>query len=266
MVKLTAPAKVTLTLRVTGVRPDGYHLIEAEMVTVDLHDTVDIEPTSAATQVAIASPAGGLDTLVSDGSTPGGDAPGAVEVVPAGGDNLVARALGVAGRSATVRLHKRIPAGAGLGGGSADAAAVFRWAGCIDPQRTVTVGADVPFCVMGGRATVGGIGEQVDPLPFEPLALTLLTPPFGCSTPEVYRAWDDLGGPTADGPNDLEPAALRRYPELARWRDALGDATGQTPVLAGSGATWFVRGSFPGQGRVVVRTVPTGWESPDATG
>jgi len=71
------------------------------------------------------------------------------------------------------------------------------------------------------------------------------------STPAVYRAWDELGGPSATGPNDLEPAALVVEPRLAAWRDRLGDATGRTPVLAGSGSTWFVDGAFPGDDRVV---------------
>ena len=89
-----------------------------------------------------------------------------------------------------------------------------------------------------------------------PLTFTLLTPPVHCATPAVYRAWDDLGGPTAEGPNDLEPAALVVAPELARWRDRLGDATGRTPVLAGSGSTWFVEGEHEGDGFVVTHTVP----------
>ena len=92
----------------------------------------------------------------------------------------------------------------------------------------------------------------MEPLPFEPRTFTLLTPPVHCSTPAVYRAWDDLGGPTADGPNDLEPAALVVAPELAEWRDRLGDATGQTPALAGSGSTWFVEGAHEGDDLVVV--------------
>jgi 4-diphosphocytidyl-2-C-methyl-D-erythritol kinase len=71
----------------------------------------------------------------------------------------------------------------------------------------------------------------------------------------VYAAWDRLGGPRSDGPNDLEPAALAVEPRLAAYRDELGGATGQTPVLAGSGSTWFVDGAHPGPGRVVVRTV-----------
>jgi 4-diphosphocytidyl-2-C-methyl-D-erythritol kinase len=112
----------------------------------------------------------------------------------------------------------------------------------------------VPFCLVGGRARVRGIGELVDPLPFESRTFTLLTPPFGCATPAVYAAWDEMGGPTSEGPNDLEPAALQVAPRLAEWRDRLGDATGSTPVLAGSGSTWFVEGSHPGEGRVVTRT------------
>jgi 4-diphosphocytidyl-2-C-methyl-D-erythritol kinase len=133
---------------------------------------------------------------------------------------------------------------------------VLRWAGCEDLEIAASLGADVPFCLHGGRARVGGIGEVLDPLPFVPRTVTLATPPFGCSTPAVYAAWDELGGPTADGPNDLEPAALAVEPRLALWRDALGSATGQVPRLAGSGSTWFVDGEYPGEGRVVARTIP----------
>ncbi len=180
--------------------------------------------------------------------------------VPAGDDNLVRRALAAAGRRALVRLHKRIPAGAGLGGGSADAAAVLRWAGVSDLEVAARLGADVPFCLVGGRARVRGVGRGGRPAcpstRSRAGAYTLLTPPFGVSTRLVYRAWDQLGGPVSPGPNDLEAAALRVEPRLAAWRDRLGDATGETPVLAGSGSTWFVPGAYPGEGRVVVRPVP----------
>jgi 4-diphosphocytidyl-2-C-methyl-D-erythritol kinase len=72
----------------------------------------------------------------------------------------------------------------------------------------------------------------------------------------VYRKWDELGGPTGEGANDLEPAALAVEPGLARWRDLLGDATGLVPCLAGSGSTWFVEGAYPSvAGTRVVRTV-----------
>jgi 4-diphosphocytidyl-2-C-methyl-D-erythritol kinase len=224
-----APAKLTVTLRVTGVRHDGYHLLDAEMVTLDLADT--------------------LTFADGDGLTMAG-AP-----VPTDDTNLVRRALALVGRTAQVHVDKRIPPGAGLGGGSADAAAVLRWAGVDDPEQAARLGADVPFCVRGGRSRVTGIGECVEPLPFEARTYTLLIPPFGCDTAAVYRAWDDLGGPTAEGTNDLEPAALHVEPRLAEWRDRLGSATGRVPMLAGSGSTWFVEGEFPGDGRIVVRTV-----------
>jgi 4-diphosphocytidyl-2-C-methyl-D-erythritol kinase len=228
---LTAPAKLTVSLRITGVRDDGYHLIDAEMVTLDLADTLVVGPG---------------DGIVVSGA--------AGELVPVGDDNLVAKALALVDRRASIELTKHIPAGAGLGGGSADAAAILRWAGFADLDAAARIGADVPFCVVGGRARVRGIGEVVDPLPFEDRSFTLLTPPFGCSTPAVYAKWDALGGPTGDGPNDLEPAALAVEPRLVEWRDRLGDATGQTPVLAGSGSTWFVEGAFPGPGLLVART------------
>jgi 4-diphosphocytidyl-2-C-methyl-D-erythritol kinase len=174
--------------------------------------------------------------------------------VPTDDTNLVRRALRAAGRTAQVRLTKRIPAGGGLGGGSADAAAVLRWAGVTDLAVAADLGADVAFCLVGGRARVTGVGEVIDPLPFEDCAFTLLTPPFGVSTPAVYRAWDDLGGPTG-GANDLEAAALSVEPRLAAWRDRLGDLTGATPVLAGSGSTWFVAGAHPGSGLLVVKSL-----------
>ena len=231
MVRVDAPAKLTLDLRITGRRPDGLHLLEATMVSVDLADTLSFSDGDALVVV--------------------GD-----DAVPAGGENLVVRALDAVGRTAEVHLHKRSPPGSGLGGGSSDAAAVLRWAGCRDVEVAAALGADVPFCVVGGRARVGGIGERVEPLPFQEGTYTLLTPPFGCSTEAVYREWDRLGGPTGTGANDLEPAALAVEPSLGAYRDRLGEVSGATPTLAGSGSTWFVEGAFPGEGRQVVRTTP----------
>jgi 4-diphosphocytidyl-2-C-methyl-D-erythritol kinase len=224
-----ALAKLTLTLRVVGVRDDGYHLLDAEMVTIDYADELEIREGD------------GLEIVGGEG-------------IPSGDSNLVRRALAAAGRKAHVRLHKRIPPGAGLGGGSADAAAVLRWAGITDPAVAVSLGADVPFCVVGGRARVTGIGETVEPLPFQHRDFTLLTPPFGVPTAAVYRTWDELEAAAADGPNDLEPAALAVEPRLAEWRDRLAELTGQTPIRAGSGSTWFVEGTFRGPGLVHART------------
>lgn len=246
-VTVPAPAKLTLSLRVTGRRADGFHLLDAEMVTVDLADELAFREGD------------GLDVVSAyDAGTTGVGGIGghAVRGVSAGEDNLVCKALQAVGRVAHVRLVKRIPPGAGLGGGSADAAAVFRWAGVDDPARAATVGADVAFCVRGGRARVTGIGEVVEEMEPVDRRFTLALAPFGCSTVEVYEAWDRLGGPTAsDGPNDLESAALAVEPRLAEARDSLAEATHRRPVLAGSGSTWFVEGAFPGDGRIVVRTV-----------
>jgi len=243
---LVAPAKLTLALRIIGRRPDGYHLIEAEMVTLDLADRLVVEP--------------GDGLIVVDAGAVG--TPGSAEVpathpdVPVGAENLVMRALALVGRRARVTLYKAIPAGAGLGGGSADAAAILRWAGFDDAERASQLGADVAFCLRGGRADVRGIGEIIDALAFEPRTFTLCTPPFGCSTAAVYRAWDELGGPAGAAGNDLEQAAVAVEPRLAHVRDELAEATGQRPRLAGSGSTWFVEGSYPAPGRRVVRTIP----------
>ncbi len=230
-VVLHAPAKLTLSLRITGVRDDGYHLIDAEMVSLDLHDVLEVDPHGEGVRVV----RGGVES-------------------DAASDDLVVRALALAGRRAGVLLHKHLPAGAGLGGGSADAAAVLRWAGVDDPHLAATLGADVAFCLRGGRARVSGIGEQLEPL--EPVArtFTLCTPPVHCSTPVVYRRWDELGGPRGDHGNDLEPAALSAYPELEEHRARFADATGLRPRLAGSGSTWFVEGAFEGPGHVVTQT------------
>jgi 4-diphosphocytidyl-2-C-methyl-D-erythritol kinase len=221
---------------VTGVREDGYHLIDAEMVSLDLADEL------------VLSPGSGLTVVEGHDLGP---------VDPA--DNLVGRALRAVGRTAHVELRKRIPAGGGLGGGSSNAAAVLRWAGCDDLAVAASLGADVPFCLRGGRARVTGIGEVLEPLPFVPRTITLAMPPYGCSTPAVYAAWDALGGPIGESGNDLEPAALVVEPRMAAFRDALRDATGATPRLAGSGSTWFVDGEHPGPGRIVTRTIPAYW-------
>ena len=236
-VRLFAPAKLTTSLRVVGVRDDGYHLIDAEMVSLDFGDSLFVDCESAGPSSV---------TFVGvDG-----------KIIDLGADNLVTRALAMVGRDAKVRVEKAIGAGAGLGGGSADAAAILRWAGMTDPVQAVRLGADVAFCLSGGRARVKGIGEQINPLPFEERTFTLLTPPVMCSTPAVYKAWDELGGPAGANGNDLEPAALLVAPELVRWRDELAAATGREPRLAGSGSTWFVEGAFPGPGRVVTHTSP----------
>jgi 4-diphosphocytidyl-2-C-methyl-D-erythritol kinase len=219
-----AQAKLTLSLRVTGVRDDGFHLIDAEMVTLDLADTL-----------TITEGASGIDV---DGPYAAG--------ISLDADNLVARALTLCAKRAHVRITKNIPHGGGLGGGSADAAAILRWAGFTDLVAASRLGADIPFCMVGGRARVTGIGETLAPLDPVQRAITLIIPPFGVSTPRVYAAWDALEASAQRGEvNDLEEAAIAAEPRLGQWRQRIRDC-GVTPVLAGSGSTWWIDGTHPG--------------------
>ena len=222
-VVVSAPAKLTVSLRLTGVRTDGYHLIDAEMVTLDLADELSFEPG---------------DALSLSGPFSAG--------LPTDDTNLVRKALRAINRTAAVHVVKNIPAKGGLGGGSADAAAVLRWAGCHDIAIATSIGADVPFCVVGGRARVTGIGDIIEELPIVDRLFTLVVPPVGVSTVAAYHAWDALGGPRSGGPNDLEEAAVIVEPSLARWRDRITEAAGQAPTLAGSGSTWFLPGHVSG--------------------
>lgn len=259
---LCAPAKLTLSLRVLGTRPDGYHDIEAEMVSLDLADTLVVSDGGDGVEVDA-----GPSTRAAH--------------LEAGAPNIVARALRATGRSARVLVHKRIPVGGGLGGGSSDAAAILRWAKVVDPSVAASLGADVPFCVVGGRAQVGGIGERVTPLAFRAATYLLLVPPFGMDTPAVYRQFDRLArrAPAAHpgAVNDLEEAAIAVEPRLAVWRDVLRELTGVEPALAGSGSTWWVEGSAEALGCAApqvleragdqgllleARTVPSSWAGP----
>jgi 4-diphosphocytidyl-2-C-methyl-D-erythritol kinase len=235
-----AHAKLTVSLKLVGLRSDGFHLVDAEMVSLDLADTLTFTEGTGLTITMAESAAGGLS-------------------VEPTGDNLVARALRSVERKAHVAIVKRIPAGGGLGGGSSDAAAVYRWARrttIADVIGASKLGADVSFCINGGRARVTGIGEIIDPLPFVARTYTLCTPPFGVSTPAAYKAWDALGMPVSNGANDLEAGALVVEPRLAEFRDRLGNLAGKQPTLAGSGSTWFVEGAFEGEGLIVTHTVP----------
>lgn len=219
---LVAPAKLTLRLAVVGVRDDGLHLIDAEMSELDLHDELVITPDG--------------DGITVDGPYAHG--------VPTGADNLVARALALASRRASVHVTKRIPHGGGLGGGSSDAAAVLRWAGFTDLAAAATIGADVPFCIVGGRARVTGIGEIVEPLPRRREPITLVCPPLHVDTGAVYRAFDRLPHP-GDVRNHLEHAAIAVEPTLGHWLERIEAGCGERPTLAGSGASWWLEGHHP---------------------
>jgi 4-diphosphocytidyl-2-C-methyl-D-erythritol kinase len=215
---VTAMAKLTLSLHIVGTRPDGYHELDATMVSLDHpHDVLSISP-ARRTSLSIM-----------------GDF---ADVVPDDRTNLAWRAADACGERINIRLHKRIAPGAGLGGGSADAAAVLV-ALRADPAIAVTLGADVPFCLQGGFAHVGGIGEELRPGELPQGWYVVATPPFGCSTAAVYRAWDELGGPRHEV-NDLEPAAEGVEPRLVEFKRRVEAAAGAPAFLAGSGSSYAI--------------------------
>jgi 4-diphosphocytidyl-2-C-methyl-D-erythritol kinase len=248
-VRERAFAKVNLVLHVGPPGADGLHPICSLFASLDLAD----------------------DVLVSEGSQ-GGDA-----VLCAGveGPNLAERALTVLrealpGRlpALEVRIEKRIPVAAGLGGGSADAAAVLRAANelagfRLRPERlralAASIGSDVPSQVEPGHALVSGLGEEVEPLSLPGMALVLVPGPEGLRTAEVYAELDRLDGHRrsldpgrlrrlATGPldelapaveNDLEPAALSLCPAIEPSLTALRGAGALAVTVAGSGPTAF---------------------------
>jgi 4-diphosphocytidyl-2-C-methyl-D-erythritol kinase len=257
-----SPAKVNVCLRVVGRRDDGYHLLDSIFVPIDLHDDVRIE-------IASVTPRGEVSIAIE------ADDP----TVPSDGTNLAARAAAALlaacglGGEVQVRLTKRIPAGAGLGGGSSNAATVLQGLTAlldldVAPARLAEIGlrlgADVPFFLQRGAARVRGIGEHVQPLPgWGDVALVIAIPPVQISTPWVFKTFREmvpLGSTQADaaepaalaagepvGPellvNDLERVVLPAFPAVAALKERLRAAGATAAVMSGSGSA--VLGAFP---------------------
>ncbi|MBK5288602.1 MAG: 4-(cytidine 5'-diphospho)-2-C-methyl-D-erythritol kinase [Acidimicrobiia bacterium] len=246
-VTVRAPAKLTLTLRVLGTRPDGFHELDALTVMVS-------EPSDTLTVGR--APAGEVTLTVE----------GRADDVPHDETNLVvraARAVLPADSGASIALTKTVPSGAGLGGGSADAAAVLRVLrdrhGIDDTTimaAAETLGSDVPVCVMGRPVMMRGRGERLEPVELaDVIHLVIATPGFPLSTPAVFRAWDAMGEPRSDRAvevpwgaahlvdalvNDLEPAAEQVAPELREFRQRIESITGMAALLAGSGSSYWL--------------------------
>jgi 4-diphosphocytidyl-2-C-methyl-D-erythritol kinase len=254
-VRATAHAKLTLSLAVYERRQDGYHEIEGLAVSIgDPYDLVEVE--------AVPHP-GGVSLEVSGPAT---------DRVPTGPENLAARAgedllirAGRSGHGVRMKLRKGIPAGSGLGGGSADAAAALAsvrrlLSVDVDDESLFAlaagIGSDVPFCLRGGAAWMRGRGERLEAVRLaEALPMVVVLAPLFVSTPAVYAAWDDLGGPVAkrrvpapdavthlvsELANDLEAAAEAVEPRLSAFRADLEDAAGLPALLAGSGSAYAV--------------------------
>ena len=266
--RIEAPAKVNFGLRVVGRRSDGLHELESVFLPLDLADEVELESDVAAEpRVELA-----LD--------------GGAEGVPADASNLAVRAaeafLAEAGlrRALRIRLTKRIPAQAGLGGGSSDAGAVLRGLSERYPDAVggdalgalaLGLGADVPFFLDPRPSLVSGVGERCEPLEAWPAwTLLLANPGTPLPTGRVFAAFDAQDAPPpragtatslrslleASGAspralapllhNDLEPAAASLCPEIGRLRERLLGCGALAVGLSGSGATLF--GVFAGEG------------------
>lgn len=246
------PAKINLTLRVSGVRPDGFHEIESLVALVGLHDTLVTTPQED-----------GRYALTCDDAT-----------LPDDGSNLVlqaARALARhagTNRGADFVLHKRIPAGSGLGGGSSNAAAaldVLNQAWDVRASREqlaalgAAIGSDVPLFLHGPLCVLRGRGEVVERLDARCTAwCTLILPPIHCATPAVYKACDRLPRPVRGAAlddvvgalsdparlmtllfNDLEPAAFEVAPTLAELAARATRLAGGPVRMSGSGSALF---------------------------
>ncbi len=240
--RIMAYAKLNLVLRVTGRREDGYHLLQSLFCAVDLADEIILEALPRGIELEAPPELGPPER------------------------NLAYRAarllLEETGLGVGITLRKKIPAGAGLGGGSADAAAVLVGLNVLyDLGKSkeelmhlgAKLGADVPFFLEKSPAWVEGVGDRVHPVETKvPPAFLLVIPPFSCSTEKVYKAFDELGiPPSPPGPlsrvppflNDLWPAAAHLYPELSRLRAILEGVKSLGVGMSGSGSTLFL--AFP---------------------
>lgn len=249
---LSAPAKINLTLGITGLRSDGYHLLESIMQTVSLADTLIFEKI----------PSG---ILLSCNKSH----------IPTDERNLCCKAakkyFDAAGISGGIKIDliKCIPDGAGMGGGSSDAAQVLKAMQVLYPAEVdlleiaASLGADVPFFLEGGTVLCSGIGEVLEPLSLpqkNALFCVVTKPPEGLSTPLVYKLYDQSGASFASplseelrtrlesgDPealfealyNDLELPAISQLPEIATRKEMLLSMGADAAMMTGSGSAVF---------------------------
>lgn len=256
MITVKAHAKINWALNITGLREDGYHLLDMVIQQIELHDTMTFIDAAA-----------GI-TLTNNGKP-----------TWFGQHNLIVRAARAlneytgADHGARVDLVKRIPFRAGLGGGSADCAMALRafnqlWKLGLSDETLLDIGlklgADVPYCMTGGLARVTGIGEHIEAVPSAPgIPLVLVTPGNGLSTTEVFGLWDQGRFPAVelDAPalvravslrdldavdrlcaNALTAPAVSMMPEIARIIDGMRRHGARAAFMTGSGST--VVGAF----------------------
>jgi 4-diphosphocytidyl-2-C-methyl-D-erythritol kinase len=218
----TAYAKLNLALHVRAREPDGYHRIETIFAFCEEGDIVTATEAEVLSLNVTGRFAGALGN-------------------PA--DNLVWKAASALGRTVALTLDKRLPVAAGVGGGSADAAAVLRMLGG-GAAVAAALGADVPACLLSRTARGAGKGDAIKPIEIDGLAGTpvlLVNPGLPLSTADVFRAWDGIDrgplGAWEEGRNDLEPPARALVPEIGAVLAALAGA--RIARMSGSGATCF---------------------------
>ncbi|WP_080456541.1 4-(cytidine 5'-diphospho)-2-C-methyl-D-erythritol kinase [Roseovarius sp. A-2] len=240
-----APAKVNLTLHVTGRRADGYHLLDSLVVFADIGDRVTVRPGASCLRV--------LGPMAA--------------AVPVGPENLVLRAAALMNAEAEITLDKHLPASAGIGGGSSDAAACLRalarLTGARLPDDVARLGADVPVCLLARAARMRGIGEEVTPLARVPLLhAVLVNSRVAVSTPAIFKRLARRDNPpmperlpgwhTAENlirwlttqRNDLEESAIAEAPVIAEVLPKIAATEGCALArMSGSGATCF--GLYP---------------------
>jgi len=263
-IELLAPAKINLFLHVPGRRSDGYHELQSVFRALDLADRVSVAVAPGLARVDLSAPA----------------ALGAKE------DNLAWKAAVRFLKATdwkvdvTIRLEKRIPVGAGLGGGSSDAAAVLealnRLSGGLATGNqlfaiALSLGADVPFFLQGGSAWVEGIGESIQAIELGPRWYLLVNPRIHISTQEIFQAEEltrchevrtiaaflSREAQEENWVNDLEPVVCSRFEEvraLQRWFRQYGAAK-----MSGSGSTFFLECESEQQARAIEKAVPNEW-------
>ena len=238
-----APAKVNLALHVTGLRADGYHLLDSLVAFAEVGDRVTLAPWDGLhPELQITGPQAGA--------------------LPPSDDNLCLRAARAMGGGVAMTLHKVLPVASGIGGGSADAAAVLRAmrriGRALPPAAEIlALGADVPVCLAGRAVRMTGVGEVLTPLALPEAWLVLANPGVALATPQVFQALTrrdnaplpslprlrgvaELAAFLAMQRNDLEPAATALAPVIAETRAALTAQTGCLLArMSGSGATCF---------------------------
>lgn len=243
-VEIFAPAKINLTLHVTRQRDDGYHLLDSYVCFAGIGDRVT------------ACKAGRTRLTVKGRFA---------DDVPTGPENLVLRAAALLGVTAEITLHKALPVAAGIGGGSADAAATLKALSALydvplpSPQEVLALGADVPVCLMGGQVRMRGIGEKLEQITQSRMSwpTVLVNPGVSVPTPEVFRRLERKTNPPMPDDileeiynefpdwlghqrNDLERPAISLAPVISDVLSALRSETGcRIARMSGSGATCY---------------------------